>query len=65
LRAKVIVKPAKPKWGGSRPNSGLPKIEGGKRTGIILTPDHIEKAKKIGGGSVSNGVRIALDKATV
>lgn len=53
-----------PKRGGARPNSGLPKIEGGKRVEMILAPNHIEKAKKLGGGNVSKGVRVALDKIT-
>ena len=52
-----------PKRGGARPGAGLPKIEGGKRVEMILAPPHIEKAKKLGGGNLSKGVRAALEKS--
>lgn len=57
-----MTQPKKSKRGGARKGAGLPKIEGGKRVEMILAPDHIEKAKKLGDGNVSKGVRAALDK---
>ncbi len=48
--------------GGARPGAGLPKIEGGKRVLVTLTPKNVETAKSLGGGNVSKGIRAALDK---
>ncbi len=54
----------KPKRGGARANAGLPKIEGGKRVELILGPKHITKAKKLGDGNVTKGIRVALDSVS-
>ena len=48
--------------GGARPGAGLPKIVGGKRVLVTLTPKNVETAKNLGGGNVSKGIRAALDK---
>ena len=52
----------KGKHGGARPGSGRPKIEDKLPTrSIKLGKEHAEKAKAIGGGNMSKGIRIALD----
>jgi hypothetical protein len=56
------LSPEKPKRGGARKGAGLPKIDGGKRVALILAPKHISKAKKLGDGNVSKGIRFALDR---
>ena len=47
---------------GATLNRGLPKIEGGKRIIVVLSPDQAEAAKSVGGGNLSEGVRVALEK---
>ena len=53
----------KSKRGGARPGSGLPRIQGAKRVQMILAQEHIDKAKKLGGGKITKGVRAALDNS--
>jgi len=43
-------------------NPGLPKIDGGKRIIVVLSPEQAEAAKEAGGGNLSRGVRVALEK---
>jgi hypothetical protein len=52
----------KPK-GGARQGAGKPLINH-KVSQIRLAPEQIEKARKIGGGNLSKGVRIAIERAT-
>jgi len=42
-------------------NPGLPKIDGGKRIIVVLSPEQAEAAKKVGDGNLSRGVRVALE----
>ena len=50
----------KSKRGGARKGSGR-KPTGMKRINVLIADSHISKAKKIGEGNVSLGVRKALD----
>lgn len=49
--------------GGSRKGAGRPRLERQKQTrrNITLSDRRTEKAKKIGNGNVSEGIRKALD----
>ena len=49
--------------GGPREGAGRPRIEKGdqKRRNISLSDRLAEKAKKIGNGNISEGIRKALD----
>lgn len=49
--------------GGARPGAGKPKIEGLVRVQITITEKDKAKAKKLGNGNVSEGIRIALKKS--
>lgn len=51
-------------WGGARDGAGRPLIdkEPQKRKNIMITDKLAKKAKKIGAGNVSEGIRIALEK---
>lgn len=48
--------------GGARPNSG-PRPTGVLRTNITLDPYRKEKARTLGDGKVSRGIRLAIDLA--
>lgn len=50
----------KSKRGGARLGGGRPALEGGKRVNLMLDDETIEKAKLIGGGNTSAGVRRAV-----
>ena len=48
------------KSGGGRKS----EMDGGKRVNVYLTEESIARAKEIGGGNVSEGIRMALLKAS-
>ena len=55
---------AKSKRGGARPGAGqYPKIEGLRRINITAQSEDIERARTIGDGNVSLGIRIAIRRA--
>jgi post-segregation antitoxin (ccd killing protein) len=54
------------KRGGPREGAGRPRLEKDeqKRRNITLSDRLAEKARKIGGGNISEGIRKALDEYT-
>jgi hypothetical protein len=48
-------------WGGKRLNAGIPRVEGGRRVLVTLTPENIEMATLLGNGNVAAGIRKALE----
>jgi hypothetical protein len=52
------------KRGGKRPGSGR-KAMGVKRINVMLSPNHVIKAYRLGNANVSRGVRKALDLACI
>jgi hypothetical protein len=53
---------AKSRRGGARPGAGRKPL-GFKRINIMVSDNHIDKAKRIGNQNISLGVRKALDRA--
>ena len=55
----------KPKNGGVREGAGRPRIdkENQKRRNICLSDKYADKAKELGGGNISAGIRKALEGA--
>jgi hypothetical protein len=51
--------PARPGRGGKRPGAGRPRL-GVDTIEVTLTPPVTEKARRIGRGNVSHGIRIAV-----
>ena len=50
------MKPTKPKTKPGRP----PSLSGGKRVNVYLDAASLKAADKLGGGNVSEGIRMAL-----
>lgn len=51
----------KSKRGGTRPGAGRPaEIADARRVNVTLDPATIERAKEIGAGNVSQGIRTAV-----
>lgn len=41
------------------------KLEGGKRVNVYLDDDSLDRAARLGKGNVSEGIRVALEQATI
>jgi hypothetical protein len=55
---------SKPTRGGARKGAGR-KPSGMQRINVLIADSHIDKARRIGEGNVSLGVRKALDKVLI
>jgi post-segregation antitoxin (ccd killing protein) len=51
--------PSEPRRDPGRP----PEMKGGKRVNVYLDADSLDRAAQLGGGNVSEGVRLALARA--